>query len=190
MPSLVSSLGNLSLFIKRRKPGAAGNATNCFSCSYEPSCNWSAKKMYIEKLYDKGHTDFPLLVIVPDIEESTAKAGTEYRRAVLTDVLSSDYNASTPKTTIESKQWYGRCMWESDNGILDDQIVTLTWDDDFRSDNGKELSDCGPKTAVFQIFAFTEAQPGSHGGGDGVLMNSFSNAVEAVITGELNVEQA
>lgn len=49
-------------------------------------------------------------------------------------------------------------MWESDNNVLDDQIVTLTWDDDFRSLSGKELPDRGPKTAVFHIVAFTEAQ--------------------------------
>lgn len=172
-------------------------------------------------------------VVVPDIEEITAKAGTEYGRAVLTQILSSDYDASTPKATMESKQWYGRCVWESDNDVLDDQIVTLTWDDDFRSASDKELPDRGPKTAVFHMVAFTEAQcerrgkisgthgeiqynskeirvykfdkfmqpeaakvftppkaAGGHGGGDGGLMNGFSKAVEAVISGELSVEQA
>ena len=233
MPSLVSSVGNLSVFTKRRKPDAAGNATNCFSCSHEQSCDWSAKKMYIEKLYDKGHKDFPVCVVVPDIEEITAKEGTEHGRAVLTQILSSDYNDSTPRATIESKQWYGRCVWESDNDVLDDQIVTLTWDDDFHSVSGKVFPDRGPKTAVFHMVAFTEAQcerrgkisgtqgeiqydskeirvykfdkflqpeaakvftppkaAGGHGGGDGGLMNGFSKAVEAVINGELSVEQA
>lgn len=233
MPSLVSSVGNLSLFTKRRKPAAAGNATNCFSCSHEPSCNWSAKKMYVEKLYDKGHRDFPVRVVVPDIEEITAKAGNEYGREVLTQILSSDYDASTPRATIESKQWYGRCVWESDNDVLDDQIVTLTWDDDSRSVSSQEFPDRGPKSAVFHMVAFTEAQcerrgkisgthgeiqydskeirvykfdkflqpeaaeiftppkaAGGHGGGDGGLMNGFSKAVEAVINGELSVEQA
>lgn len=84
MPSLVTSVGNLSVFTKRRKPAAAGNATNCFSCSHEQNCNWSAKNVYVEKLDDIGHKDFPVCVIVPDIEEVTARARTEYRRAVLT----------------------------------------------------------------------------------------------------------
>ena len=233
MPRLVSSVGNLSLFTRRRKPKAAGDATNCFSCPHEQSCDWSARKMYIEKLYDKGDKDFPVCVVVPDIEEITAKSGTEGGRAVLTQILSSDYNASTPRATIESKQWYGRCVWESDNDVLDDQIVTLTWDDDSRSVSGKEFPDRGPKTAVFHMVAFTEAQcerrgkisgthgeiqydskeirvytfdqfrhpeaakvytppkaGGGHGGGDGGLMNGFSKAVEAVINGELLVEQA
>ena len=233
MPSLVSSMGNLSLFTKRRKPKEAGNATNCFSCSYEQDCNWSAKKMYIEKLYDKGSRDFPICVVVPDIEQIITQAGTEQGREVLSKVLSSDYDASTPRDIIESKQWYGRCVWESDNDVLDDQIVTITWDDDPRSINGKELRDRGPKTAVFHMVAFTEAQcerrgkisgthgeiqydskeirvyqfdkfkepeavqvltppkaSGGHGGGDGGLMNGFSQAVEAVINGDLSVEQA
>ncbi|KAL8672673.1 MAG: hypothetical protein Q9168_002879 [Polycauliona sp. 1 TL-2023] len=233
MPSLVSSVGNLSLFTKRRKPKAAGNATNCFSCSYENDCNWSAKKMYVEKLYDKGHRDFPVCVVVPDIEEIIAKDGTERGRAELTERLSEDYDASTPRSTIESKQWYGRCVWESDNDVLDDQIVTLTWDDDSGAVSNQEFTDRGPKTAVFHMVAFTEAQcerrgkisgthgeiqydskeirvytfdkflqpeevktftppkaAGGHGGGDGGLMNGFSKAVEAVINGELSVEQA
>jgi hypothetical protein len=97
-------------------------------------------------------------VVVPDIEEITAKAGTEHGRAVLTEVLSTDYNASTPRATIESKQWYSRCVWESDNDVLDDQIVTLTWDDDFRTISSKALPERGPKTAVFHMVAFTEAQ--------------------------------
>ncbi|KAL8917028.1 MAG: hypothetical protein Q9208_008203 [Pyrenodesmia sp. 3 TL-2023] len=97
-------------------------------------------------------------VVVPDIEEITVNGGADYGRAVLTQILSSDYKASTPRATIESKQWYGRCVWESDNDVLDDQIVSLTWDDDSRSVSGKEFPDRGPKTAVFHMVAFTEAQ--------------------------------
>lgn len=233
MPSLVSSVGNLSLFTKHRKPATAESATNCFSCPHERNCDWSAKKLYVEKLYDKGERDWPICVVVPDIEDITATLGTDHGRAVLTEVLSADYDASTPRATIESKQWYGRCVWESDNDVLDDQIVTLTWDDDSRAVSGQEFPDRGPKTAVFHMAAFTEAQSkrrgkisgtrgeiqydsneirvytfdkfrdpeavkvftppkadGGHGGGDGGLMNSFSQAVEAVINGKLSVEQA
>ena len=165
--------------------------------------------MYIEKLYDKGHKDFPVCVVVPDIEEITAKVGTEYGRAVLTQILSSDYNASTPKATIESKQWYGRCVWESDNNVLDDQIVTLTWDDDFCSlseRRGKisgtygEIQYDSKEIRVYKFDKFLQPEAakiftppkaaGGHGGGDGGLMNGFSTAVEAVINGELSVEQA
>ncbi|KAK4227737.1 streptomycin biosynthesis protein StrI [Podospora fimiseda] len=184
------------------KPAVAGTATNCFSCPHERNCDLSAKKLYVEKLYDKGERDWPICVVVPDIEDITAKSGDYQGRAVLTEVLSEDYDASTPKTTIESKQW-------------------------------EEFSDRGPKTAVFHMAAFTEAQSkrrgkisgthgeiqydsdefsvftfdkfqdpeavkvctppkagGGHGGGDGGLMDNFSRAVEAVINGKLSVEEA
>lgn len=189
--------------------------------------------MYVENLYDEGERDWPICVVVPDIEDITAKSGTDHGRAVLTEVLSADYDAYTPRATIESKQWYGRCVWESDNDVLDDQIVTLTWDDDSRAVSGEEFPDRGPKTAIFHMAAFTEAQSkrrgkisgthgeiqydsneirvytfdkfrdpeavkvftppkaaGGHGGGDGGLMNNFSQAVEAVINSKLSVEQA
>ncbi|KAI1269140.1 streptomycin biosynthesis protein StrI [Xylariaceae sp. FL1019] len=158
MPRLVTSSGNLALFTKRRKPKAAGNATNCFSCPHEQDCEWSAKKMYIEKFYDQGERDFPVCVVVPDIEDIAATAGIDHGRALLKQALTKDYDASTPKDTIESQQWYGRCVWESDNDVLDDQIVTLTWDDDSRSVGSKEFPDRGPKTALFHMVAFTEAQ--------------------------------
>ncbi|KAK1513105.1 streptomycin biosynthesis protein StrI [Colletotrichum tamarilloi] len=197
------------------------------------SCDWSAKKLYLEKLYDKGERDWPICVVVPDIEDITATLGTDHGRAVLEEVLSTDYDASTPRDIIESKQWYGRCVWESDNDVLDDQIVTLTWDDDSGAVGNEEFTDRGPKTAIFHMAAFTEAQSkrrgkisgthgemqydsneirvytfdrfrdpgaakvfipptasGGHEGGDGGLMNNFSRAVEAVINGELSVEQA
>lgn len=158
MPSLVSSTGNRSLFTKRRKPKAAGNATNCFSCPHEQDCEWSAKKMYVEKIYDKGERDFPVCVVVPDIEEIVSTAGVDRGRTVLTQALSLDYDDSTPRATVESRQWYGRCVWEADNDVLDDQVVTLTWDDDSRSIADEEFPDRGPKTAVFHMVAFTEAQ--------------------------------
>lgn len=191
--------------------------------------------MYVEKLYDEGRRDFPVDAVVPDIEDIITDAGVEDGRAagrgVLIEALSSDYDASTPRATVKSRQWYGRCVWESDNDVLDDQIVTFAWDDDSRAVSGKEFPDRGPKTAVFHMTAFTEAQcqrrgkisgthgeiqydskeirvyefgkfpepmkiftptqaGGGHGGGDGGLMNGFSKAVEAVINGDLNVEQA
>ncbi|KAM7183535.1 streptomycin biosynthesis protein StrI [Naviculisporaceae sp. PSN 640] len=167
MPSLISSTGNLSLFTKRRKPKAAGNATNCFSCPHEQDCDWSAKKLYVEKLYDQEkELDWPICVVLPDIEDIVATSGLARGREVLIDTLSADYDASTtPESTIESKQWYGRCVWESDNDVLDDQIVTLTWDDDSQNtiaianDGGEEeFPDRGPKTALFHMAAFTEAQ--------------------------------
>ena len=230
MPSLLSSTGNLSYFTKKRKPKAAGAATNCFSCAHERNCDWSAKKIYVERTFDKGVKDWPVNIVIPDIENIVAQSGPEHGRGVLTQTLSADYSPSTSTATIESQQWYGRCVWESDNDVLDDQVVTMTWDDDSRTVNGQELADRGPKTALFHMVAFTEKQcerrgkisgthgeieydsrqirvyhfgredpievfnprqaAGGHGGGDGGLMGGFSRAVEAVINGDLSVEDA
>ncbi|KAI0144647.1 streptomycin biosynthesis protein StrI [Xylariaceae sp. FL1272] len=213
MPSLVTSSGNLSLFTKRRKPKAAGNATNCFSCLHEQDCEWSAKKMYIENLYDRGERDFPVCVVVPDIADIAAAAGIDHGRALLKQALTLDYDASTPKHTIESRQWYGRCVWESDNDVLDDQMVTLTWDDDSGSVSkaqcqrrGKisgthgEIQYNSREIRVFRYDRVGEPEAvqictppkatSSHDGGDGGLMNNFCRAVEAVVNGKLSVEQA
>ena len=43
-------------------------------------------------------------------------------------------------------------MWESDNDVCDDQVVTLTWDDD-GSDTSRSA-----KTALFHMIAHTEKQ--------------------------------
>ncbi|KAK7428245.1 hypothetical protein QQZ08_005311 [Neonectria magnoliae] len=104
----------------------------------------------------------------------------------LTEVLSADYDASAPRATIESKQWYGRCVWESDNDVLDDQIAILTWDGHSRAVIGKRLPDREPKTTVFHMAAFTEAQSkrrgkisGTHGeiqyDGNEIRVYSFEN---------------
>jgi hypothetical protein len=85
--------------------------------------------------------------------------------------------------------------WESDNDVLGDQNVTLTWDDASRAVNGVKLPDRGPKTAVFHMAGFREAQSKRRGkisGTHGEIQcnNNFSRAVEAVNNERLTVEQA
>ena len=43
----VSSFGTLKHFTRSEKPAAAGSATRCLHCAYEPDCPYSAKKIYI-----------------------------------------------------------------------------------------------------------------------------------------------
>lgn len=64
--------------------------------------------------------------------------------------LAEDYDDGTPLQDIESRSWYGRCVWEGDNDVCDDQFVTIEWDDD--PENGHS------KTASFHMIAQTLAQ--------------------------------
>lgn len=52
-PTKVHSFGSIGHFKKSRKPAEAGNAKTCLECPYESKCVWSAKKIYIDTLFDK-----------------------------------------------------------------------------------------------------------------------------------------
>jgi len=106
---------------KEKKPKEAGNATNCLDCAYESSCPYSAKKLYIEDLYTKQNCrEWPVNVVQPkgeiDIEN-------------LTSALRNGN--------------YGRCVYEMNNDVCDQQIVNMEFE------NGT--------TASMSMVAFTEA---------------------------------
>lgn len=70
--------------------------------------------------------------------------------------LGEDYDkAQMPDDEIASRSWYGRCVYESDNNVVDDQTVTLAWEDDPLPghEDGR-----GPKTALFHMTYPTQAQ--------------------------------
>ncbi|KAG0699330.1 hypothetical protein DFH29DRAFT_855004 [Suillus ampliporus] len=95
-PTRVSSFGSLQHFRKEKKPPTAGTATRCLECPVEQDCLYSAKKRYLEPV-SRGHTGWPGSTIVdgiPDIEN-------------ITDAL-----RNGP---------YGRCVYESDNDVCDQQ---------------------------------------------------------------------
>jgi predicted dehydrogenase len=199
-PSTVTSSGSLVYFKRSKKPAAAGDATNCLSCSIQDSCKYSAKKIYVERLR-KGDTGWPVKIVVPDIERCLEQGTAEDR---LLDALRQDSKGP----------WFGRCVYESDNDVCDDQTVTITWDDG--------------KKAIFHMVAFTEKicerrsriygtngeieadsttirvhdfdsgqtavhQPpvagGGHGGGDSGLALQFVKAIDAVKKG-MSVSEA
>ncbi|KAJ4313525.1 hypothetical protein N0V94_006911 [Neodidymelliopsis sp. IMI 364377] len=160
LPSTITSTGSLKYFRKTRKPAAAGTATNCLSCAHEPACLYSAKKIYLDKHLAKGNADWPVKIVNPEIEDLFLTRGKEVAVQQLLSDLGGDYTEATPRNVVEKRNWFGRCVWESDNDVCDDQIVTLTWDDDDEASAAecREKEDRGPKTALFHMIAHTEKQ--------------------------------
>ncbi|KAK0114922.1 hypothetical protein ONS96_013397 [Cadophora gregata f. sp. sojae] len=165
IPTTVSSLGGLQYFNKSRKPKAAGKATNCLSCPAEQTCKYSARKIYMGKDHKglrSGNTFWPVNIVLPEIEECIAAGGAAGGEAALTAKLAEDYTNETPKAEISAKNWFGRCVYEADNDVNDDQVVTMQWDNDpiptADADTEKALLGRGAKTAVFHMVAHTKKQ--------------------------------
>jgi hypothetical protein len=164
----------LSQFRKARKPLAAGSATNCLSCPIEQSCLYSAKSIYVDKLLNPDGLEWPLKSVAPEIEDLYTNEGKTSAGKRLLEILAEDYTPETPDSEIKQRSWYGRCVWECDNDVCDDQVVTITWDDDplpnaelEKRHSGKEanrtstgevgqLNGRTAKTAIFHMIAPTE----------------------------------
>lgn len=165
IPTTVSSLGGLQYFNNSRKPKAAGKATNCLSCPAEQTCKYSAKKVYLGKEHKglgSGNTFWPVNIVLPEIEECIASGGIAGGEAALTAKLAEDYTSDTPEAEISAKNWFGRCVYEADNDVNDDQVVTMHWDNDplptAEGDSEKALQGRGAKSAVFHMVAHTKKQ--------------------------------
>lgn len=162
LPSSITSSGSRRFFRKERKPKAAGNATNCLSCPHERDCTYSAKKIYKERHLDHGNTDWPVKIVNPEIEEIYKTLGKDAASKQLLSDLAEDYDENTPVSEVEKRTWYGRCVYEADNDVCDDQDVTITWDDDPLPQHNadgtvtKSIEGRGAKTAQFHMVAFTE----------------------------------
>ncbi|KAF2401941.1 NAD(P)-binding protein [Trichodelitschia bisporula] len=175
MPALITSTGMLTHFRKSRKPLAAGPATNCLSCPIEQSCIYSAKNVYIKHHFDQNDLEWPLKVVVPEIEDLYKEKGKDAAKARLLEALAVDYTSDTPASEVKQRSWYGRCVWECDNNVCDDQTVTISWEDDplpegssalngtTEETNGFTKGDAGglngraAKTAIFHMTAPTES---------------------------------
>ncbi|KAI1763604.1 NAD(P)-binding protein [Hypoxylon sp. FL1150] len=165
LPSEVASSGSLQFFRKSRKPKAAGTATNCLSCAAEPDCIYSSKRLYESTRHlglETGNTGWPMSVVLPDIESFGGDI--EKVRPELLRRLAEDYDASTtPQAEIDSRNWFGRCVFESDNDVCDEQVVTLRWDEDPpHSAAAAQAADAvgsrGAKQATFHMVAQTKRQ--------------------------------
>jgi len=173
----IQSFGTLKHFRQEEKPANAGE--RCLECEYEPECPYSAKRIYLTRV-EAGHTGWPVDVLTPD---TTLEGVTEALR-------------TGP---------YGRCVYECDNDVVDNQVVNLLFEGgQTTSFTMTGLSEMGHrKTHLFgtrgQIYGDgrhlrrfdfltektetidTEAADssilGGHGGGDYSLMKSFVEAV-------------
>ncbi|ROW11245.1 hypothetical protein VMCG_01516 [Cytospora schulzeri] len=168
LPSTVSSSGRLQYFKKNRKPVGAGDATNCLTCPVEETCKYSAKRVYTSNKpfmgLEAGNTGWPVSIVLPEIED--LGAGDKGREALL-EKLSEDYGPDMADSEIAKRNWFGRCVFESDNDVADEQVVTITWDDDpLPSGEGDKqlgpmadrLGGRGSKQATFHMVAQTKRQ--------------------------------
>ncbi|CAG8587165.1 7062_t:CDS:10 [Gigaspora margarita] len=149
----ISSFGNLVHFNSKNKPKEAGDAKNCLECKIESTCPYSAKKIYIDNCYKKGVVSWPVNVVtdIPDIEN-------------LTNALKNGP--------------YGRCVYECDNDVADNQVVNLEFA------NG-EIEGDGINTIMYYNFLTRKKELlkpseilgvnnlGGHAGGDLALIRSF-----------------
>jgi len=177
LPSTITSSGMLNQFRKARKPAGASTATNCLTCPLEESCVYSAKRIYVERHLKKGLTDWPIKIVNPEIEECYQKQGLAVAEEKLLASLAEDYERTTmSQEDIDARPWFGRCVWESDNDVCDDQTVSLTWDDEMSEDVSNIASSSiaitssesshstqvaekrFAKTATFHMIAQSEAQ--------------------------------
>ncbi|KAM0714404.1 hypothetical protein Q7P37_010191 [Cladosporium fusiforme] len=150
LPDTISSAGSLKQFKSSNKPKASGVASNCMSCTINDSCMFSAPRIYYDKHLAKGITKWPVDIVVPDIEALVHLSGPDIAKGRLMSSLAENWDAAeTPKEDVESRPWYGRCVWASDNDVVDDQFVTFEWADDTHG---------SAKTANFHMIAQSLSQ--------------------------------
>lgn len=161
LPSYLTSTGSLVHFRRSGKPTLAGESTNCLSCPAERECIYSAKQIYHEQHLMKGNAGWPVKIVDPEIEDCLNNSGMKAAEDRLFERLGEDYSAETPPEEVNSRPCFGRCVYEAGNDVCDNQMVTMTWEDDpiFAdqvSNLGIRLKGRAAKTASFHMVAFTE----------------------------------
>ena len=173
----VSSFGSLRHFRKTEQP--PGAASRCLECGVEPTCPYSAKKIYLGRIRE-GRTGWPVNILTPDVTE----------RGVMEALRAGPY---------------GQCVYECDNDVVDNQVVNMLFDGGktatftmtaFTQSGHRKTHLFGTLGEIYgdgrhiHIFDFltdktkvidAEATAGTvlsgHGGGDHGLMSSFVAAV-------------
>ncbi len=173
----VQSFGSLRHFHAGKKPVDAG--TRCLDCPVEPECPFSARKIYIDRL-EQGVTGWPNDVLTPNVNKEN-----------LTQAL--------------EEGPYGRCVYDCDNDVVDNQVVNMQFDGGSTASltmtaftqatdrririfgTRGELEGDGSKIKLFDFLSDTwsdgwpqgdrASASGGHGGGDEALTNAFIEAV-------------
>lgn len=185
-PVSIASFGSLMHFKRENKPEAAGDATRCVACAYEPKCAFSARRIY-EEPASAGNFGWPVSVI-----------------------LDGEPSLPAVRTALEVGP-YGRCVYTCDNDVVDHQVVamnfasgataTLTTTAFTRAvcvrstritGTAGELEGDGEstvklfdfqtrRTETFTADCTPHGSLGGHGGADYCLISSF---IQAVATGD------
>ncbi|MBN2641430.1 MAG: Gfo/Idh/MocA family oxidoreductase [Victivallales bacterium] len=173
----VSSFGSLKHFRSENKPAGAGN--RCVNCVCEPSCPYSAVRIYLKNFFDKQLTGWPVDVLTPVVNRENIIAALE-------------------------KGPYGRCVYECNNDVIDNQVVNMFLDGGQTvsfmltafAKGGRKTRIFGSKGEIFgdsselKVFDFLTEETtviktnatdgtilGGHGGGDYGLMDNFVAAL-------------
>jgi len=108
---------------------------------------YSAKRIYVEyNLKTCQGTGRLNKVVAPEIEDAPSMAVAE---SLLVERLAEDFDVSTSKEERDGRGWYGRCVWESDNDVVDNQVVLISFDP-------TEQPGQHAKTATLTMIAHTE----------------------------------
>jgi hypothetical protein len=130
------------------------------SCPAERECLFSSKKIYLDKALAQGNLQWPVNIVVPDIEDIRDQKGIAVAEEALVKCLEEDYGDEMPSADRQSRAWYGRCVYEADNDVCDDQMVTIAWEDSPLAcdDNHQKLDfrGRGAKIAVVHMAAMSE----------------------------------
>ena len=173
----IQSFGALKHFRAVSKP--PGAASRCVECSVEPSCPYSAVKIYLGRVVS-GQAGWPVDVLVPEVTEASVLEALRIGP-------------------------YGRCVYGCDNDVVDHQIVNMLFDGGqtasltmtgFTEAGHRQTRIFGTKgqlvgdgrtirrfdflTDRWEVIEPGAADPsilGGHGGGDVGLMEAFVDAV-------------
>lgn len=96
----VSSFGSLQHFRPENRP--AGAADRCLDCAVEPSCPYSAPRLYLSCLKEHQPNRWPL------------------------SVVTSARTADGVLTALRGGP-YGRCVYDCDNDVVDHQVVSIEY---------------------------------------------------------------